>query len=69
MKFENHEVSTIHKMLSQIQEISSDLNEFSQEKQERILDMHNEGHTLQHCLKWGEQALYDILKDIENDRI
>lgn len=63
MKLKRWKISTLHKMLSRIQEIQTDLEEFTPEEQESILNMHNEGHTLQHCLRWGEQALYDIIKD------
>jgi len=65
LKFEKWKISTLHKMLSRFQEMQEDLNEFTQEEQDYILEMHNEHATLQHCLRFGEQALYEILEDIE----
>ena len=65
MKLERHQISTIHKMITRFQEIQKDLKEFTHEEQEFILNMHSEGHTLQHSLRWGEQALYDILEEVE----
>ena len=65
MKFERHEISKLHSMLTRIQELAKDLDEFDQSKQEFILDMHSEGHTLQHCLRWGENALYEVLEGVD----
>ena len=65
MKFKKHEISTLHKMLTQIQSIKKELSEFSEEKQEFILNLHNEEATLQYCLRWSEEALYDVIKEVE----
>ncbi len=65
MKLEKWKISTLHKMLSRIQEVQKDLEKFSDEEQETILKMHHEHHSLQHCLRWGEKALYEILEEVK----
>ena len=67
MKLEKWKISTLHKFISRFQEMQKDLSEFTQEEQEFILNMHNEGFTLQHCIRWGLQAIKEIQDEVDEE--
>ena len=69
MKFEKHEISTIHKMIDRFQEMKKDLDEMSEEKRLYILRLHEVEYTLQHCLRWGETALYELLEELDREEM
>ncbi len=52
----------INKLFEKADELLSSL---SNEEQERILQIHNENHSLNHCIRWGLQASEELV-EIEN---
>ena len=64
---ENHEESrrkTLVKRMRKIQkkfdEIQTELSYCSNHEQSLIANFHTEGHTLQHCIRWGQQAAEEL---------
>ena len=66
-KDKNPTPSQIRMKMKRIQKKMSDcdaiLQSLPEYVQENILDYHGEDYTLQHCLRWGEQAAENLAED------
>jgi len=60
------ELKEINKLFEQADEL---LNSLSNEEQENILNVHNEKHSLNHCIRWGLQASEELVEMAENKEI
>ena len=55
-------VKIIGAMLSKAHDMFKELPD---EVQVQMLDFHNEGTSLNHCLRWGDQACEDLVESAE----
>ena len=67
LKFSPQSTLAISAIAQQMQKAYKAFGTLSNEEQEACLNFHSEGSSLNHCLRWGEQAAEDILKAISED--
>lgn len=62
MKLNNQERKTLKRIKIYYEKIGDLMGNIDNSKQEEILCTHNEHGTLQHCNRWGLQAVTEILQ-------
>lgn len=63
MEFSDNSKAALATILKCMQEAQAAFNRLSDVEQHQCLDFHNEGSSLNHCLRWGEQAAEELLED------
>lgn len=61
-KEEVEKLKAMHDLFNKAEDI---LITISKESQEKILDFHNESHTLQYCIRWGLNGISELLEESE----
>lgn len=54
-------LSAIQKIHAHFESSQAEFQKLSAVEQQAVYDHHNEGASLTHCLRWGEQAASDLL--------
>lgn len=67
LTLDNTELVTLKTIQKLLAEAASKFNSMSNEAQNQILEFHNENSSLNHCLRWGEQACEELVEDCERE--
>jgi hypothetical protein len=54
-------LSAIQKILAHLESSQAEFQKLSAVEQRAVYEFHNEGASLTHCLRWGEQAATELL--------
>ena len=65
MKASKADLQTLKDIKSKFSEIELLFWNLPVEMKEEILDFHNENSTLNHCIRWGNIAVYEIIEEVE----
>ncbi|MFF2531269.1 hypothetical protein ACFVS2_20415 [Brevibacillus sp. NPDC058079] len=65
MKLSKQSIQAVANIKGHFDQIEKDFNQLTNEEQEQVFAYHNENYNLNHCLRWGQQAAREILRNVK----
>jgi len=59
----NNDQNILNEMHRKFSELATLQSELSQETQQSMLTLHGEHYTVNHCVRWGEIAISDVVNE------
>lgn len=69
MNLSNQSIQAIANIKKHFNEAEREFRTLSSEENHDVLDFHNEGSSLNHCIRWGLQAAEEILEHVKYEEL